>query len=149
VDLLRDRIPGLRVKLVGVHHSGTMLADCQQLSRERDLPVEIIPSIDHRDLLSFYHSLDLFVLPSYFEGLGCVFLESHACGTPFITCEGQGMDDLIYPEDRHLWLCKQRDPEDLAAKILYFYGNPPKQRLAAETDIDVTVPRFLDEVERL
>ena len=149
VNLVRPEIPGLKVKLIGVYHSGTMLADCKKFIEENDLPVEIIPSIDHHDLPSFYSSLDLFVLPSYFEGFGCVFTESWSCGVPFITCEGQGMDDYIPLEDRALWLCKQQDPKDLAQKVLYYYKNRPQQRLAAETDIDELVPKFLDEVEKL
>lgn len=149
VNLVRPKILGLKVKLIGVHHSGTMLGECKRFIEENNLPVEIISSLDHNDLPSFYSSLDLFVLPSYFEGFGCVFTESWSCGVPFVTCEGQGMDDYIYPEDRHLWLCKQRDPEDLAQKILYYYKHRPQQRLAAETDIDVLIPKFLDEVEKL
>jgi hypothetical protein len=78
-----------------------------------------------------------------------VFLEAHACGTPFITCEGQGIEDYIFPEDRSLWLCRQQDPEDLASKILQYYKNRPTQRLRGETDIDKLVPAFLDEVEKL
>ena len=149
IDLIKDKIPDLRVRLVGVPHSGTMLEDCNRLIEDKDLPVEIIPSFDHKELPNFYKSLDLFVLPSYFEGFGCVFTEAWNCGTPFMTCEGQAMDDLIYFEDRRLWLCKQRDYADLAAKILYYYRNRPEQRLSGETNIDRLVPKFIDEVERI
>ena len=149
IECLRQRIPDVMVKLVGVHHSGTMMADCQKLIEEKNLPVEIIPSVNHTDLPGFYRSLDLFVLPSYFEGFGCVFLEAWSCGTPFITCEGQGMDDYIAFEDRALWLCKQQDPQDLAQKILHYYKNRQRQRLVGETDIDVMIPKFLDAVESI
>ena len=148
VNMIKGQIPKLLVRLVGVHHSGTMLDDCQRYINENNLSVEIIPSIEHECLPDFYKSLDLFVLPSYFEGLGCVFTEAWNCGTPFITCEGQGMDDYIYPKDRELWLCKEHNPEDLAAKILYFSKNRPTQRLSAETDIDILVPKFLDKFEQ-
>lgn len=149
IDILYGTIPELHVTLVGIHHSGTMLADCERFISERKIPVKIIPSLDHSELGDFYRSLDLFVLPSYFEGFGCVFTEAWSCGTPFITCEGQAMDDLIYPEDRHLWLCKLRDPQDLAEKIRYYYLHRPEQRLASETDIDILVPKFLERVSSL
>lgn len=145
-NLIKEEIPELRIRLVGVRLFGTMLDDCQRCIKENSLPVEITPTINHEELPKFYKSLDLFVLPSYFEGFGCVFTEAWCCGTPFITCEGQGMDDYIYPEDRNLWLCKERNPEDLAAKILHFYRNRPVLRLAAETNIDILVAKFLDEV---
>lgn len=143
VNLIRDQIHGLRIKLVGVHHSGTMLKDCEKFISENKLPVTIIPSMDHRELPDFYRSLDLFVLPSCFEGFGCVFTEVWCCGTPFITCEGQGMDDLIYEEDRNKWLCKQHDYKDLAEKILSYYLNRYEQRLSGTVDIVEMVERFM------
>lgn len=147
VNLLSDDISGLAVKLVGVHHSGDMYDQCLRYIKEESLPVEVIPSLAHEDLPNFYRSLDLFVLPSYFEGFGCVFLEAHACGTPFITCEGQGIGDFITSEERGLWLCKRQNPQDLASKILAFYKQRPVQHLAAETDIDTLISQFLNRVE--
>lgn len=143
IKMLQGKIPGLCCTLVGVHHSGTMLADCRRLIAEDTLPVTIIPSLGHSELAVFYRSIDLFVLPSYFEGFGCVFTESWRCGTPFITCAGQGMDDLIYPEDRYKWLCRPRDPEDLARKILRYHQCRDEQRLMGTVDIQVLVARFL------
>ena len=149
IDLIKEKIPDLRVRLVGVHHSGTMLEDCKRFIKNKNLPVDIIPSFDHRELPNFYRSLDLFVLPSYFEGFGCVFTEAWNCGTPFMTCEGQAMDDLIFNEDRGLWLCRQGDYVNLADKILYFYNNRPEQRLSGETDIDILVPQFINKIDRI
>lgn len=150
VEMLNRITERLVERLVFVG-SGPLLRDCQSYVTEHGLSsvIEFEKEVKHDSLPEFYRSLDLFVLPSYFEGLGCVFLEANACGVPFITCEGQGIEDYIFPEDRHLWLCRQQDPEDLADKILHYYKNRPRQRLRGETDIDKLIPAFLERVDAL
>lgn len=146
LDLLRDRLPELRICFIG---SGAYLSACKAFVAERGLArrVTFETEGDHTLLPDFYRSIDLFVLPSYFEGFGCVFTEAWSCGTPFITCKGQGMDDFIPESERDLWLCNPMDPRDLAEKIAAFFQKRPIQHLASPVDIDVLVPRFLDEVE--
>lgn len=148
VASLKGHLGDWRLRLIG---SGPRLAACEAFVAEHGLEdrVSFESEVDHTELPDFYRSLDLFVLPSYFEGFGCVFTEAWACGTPFITCEGQGMDDLILPEERGLWLCKPMNPADLAEKILLYYWNRPEQHLTGPIDIDVLVPRFVEQVEAL
>lgn len=120
VDLIDQPI---HVVFVG---SGRLLEKCKALAKEQEEKFRSTPTpktytfkseVQHSDLADFYRSLDIFVLPSYFEGFGCVFTEAHSCGVPFITCIGQGIDDIISVEDRNKWLCKPKDAEDLANKI--------------------------------
>lgn len=37
----------------------------------------------------------IFVLPSYYEALGCVYLEAMACEIPVIGCRNNGIDEII------------------------------------------------------
>jgi len=132
-----------KVKVICVG-SGADVPEMKRLAAEGGLDLEIRSEVDHTQLPSFYHELDLFVLPSYFEGFGCVFTEAYASGVPFITCEGQGMDDLVADNERSLWLCKPRDPEDLADKIMNYIENRPQQHLKGEIRIGALVARYYD-----
>ena len=135
--------------------SGPLLEECRRLAATVSTPspstsrfdtaitFDFQSEVPHERLVDFYRSLDLFVLPSTFEGFGCVFTEAWACGVPFITCEGQGMDDLIPVEDRHIWLSKPHDPADLAEKIAHYIAHRPEQRLSGPVSFDELIDDYL------
>ena len=133
------------VRMIG---SGPLLKNCIQYVADNGLCdcVTFEAEVDHTKLPEFYNSLDLFVLPSYFEGFGCVYTEAWACGVPFIACEGQGIEDLIAPEDRCKWLCKPRDAKDLASKIRGYMENRWEQKLTGAVDIDTLVGKFCEQI---
>ena len=141
-----DCVEKIKVVFVG---SGSELAKCETYAKANVVDVEFRSEVRHEQLPDFYRSLDLFVLPSWFEGFGCVFTEAWACGVPFITCEGQGVCDLIPAEERNLWLCRQRDPMDLADKIIRYFKERPKQHLSGAVSIDELVSRFVRDIDRL
>jgi glycosyltransferase involved in cell wall biosynthesis len=68
------------------------------------------------DLIKFYQNADVFVLPSSYEGLPLVCLESMACGLPnLLTCVG-GMKNLIKEGTNGYFI--KRDANDIAEKVL-------------------------------
>ena len=140
VDHVERVESGMKIVFVG---SGPERARCEAYAKEKGIDAEFRDEVRHEELASFYRELDLFVLPSYFEGLGCVYTEAWACGVPFIACEGQGIEDLIAPEDRSKWLCKPMDAVDLARKIAAYIQNRWEQKLIDAIDIDTIVGRFI------
>ena len=142
-----DGIRNFRIRFVG---SGPCLAECRRFASENGLDgiVSFEKECDHTRLPDFYRSLDLFALPSFFEGFGCVLTEAFACGVPFVTCEGQGMDDLVPPHERGRRLVPPRNPVALAEAIVRQMRDPAPQTLAGEIAIRPLVERFLDAVDR-
>ena len=126
--------------------SGKERAKCEEYARENGIDAEFREEVRHEELPAFYNSLDLFVLPSAFEGFGCVYTEAHSCGVPFIACKGQGIDEIIPEEDKSKWLANVHDPEDLAARIKGYMENRWEQRLTENQDIDFLVGRFTREL---
>lgn len=104
--------------------------------------------IPHDQLINFYNSLDLFVLPSYWDTFGCVYLEAYACGIPFITAEGTGVKELIPESERSMWVAPKSDPVQLAKMIKNYIDNRYKQTLTTPIDINYFIGKFLETVER-
>lgn len=144
-NILKDKIKGLKVRLVG---SGETLGACKNYVRENALDGIVIfePEIDHRDMPDFYRSLDLFVLPSRLEGFLCVCVESWACGTPAMFCEGTALQELVPEDEKGTWLFRPMDAQDLADKIAEYRAHPKEQFFARSLEIGCIWREFLDEM---
>lgn len=134
----------IKVKFVG---SGETLESCKRFAAEMGIDAEFLTEMRHEQLPEFYRGLDLFVLPSYFEGMGCVYLEAWACGVPFIGCRGQGIEDYIPEGEKEKWLCRPKDVEGLARLVGEYMQKRPEQKLTGSVDIDELVRGYLDKVE--
>ena len=148
VNILKDKIEGLKVRLIG---SGATLRDCKKYVQEHELQdiVSFEEEIDHRELPDFYRSLDLFVFPSRLEGFVCVCVESEACGTPCIFCRTISLSELISQSDCKKWMFDPMNVKDLVAKILAYNESKWKQNFNKNLDINAIWRTFLDGVANL
>jgi L-malate glycosyltransferase len=97
----------------------SLIRRVQELSLERK--VLFLGVVSNEDLLSYYHSADVFVLPSINKGgkteaLGVVLLEAIASGCPVIGSNVGGIGDIII-DGENGFLVSERDPTALAEKI--------------------------------
>ncbi|HZW30478.1 MAG TPA: glycosyltransferase family 4 protein [Isosphaeraceae bacterium] len=89
--------------------------------------VKLLGSRPHDQLPDWYRAADLFVLPSYSEGVPIVLLEAAACGTPFVASRVGGI-----PEIAHLGtsrLVPAGDAEALAEAIRAGLADGRRERL--------------------
>lgn len=93
-------------ELVGKGHNNMRLiiagrgeqeAFLKQLAVELRLEeyVQFVGYIPYTDIAKLLQNADAFVLPSYYEALGCVYLEAMACGIPAVGCKENGIDEVI------------------------------------------------------
>ncbi len=112
----------IKLRLIG---EGPTLSFCQDYIVKHSLESHVIYEgiYLHENLNNFYNQIDLFVLPSYYEALGCVYLESWATNTPFIAVKNQGISELIPNQFHDLMLVSKSNQLELSEKINYFIEN--------------------------
>ena len=71
---------------------------------------------------------DLFLLPSFFEAFGCVYLEAMSSGVLACGCQGTGAEEIL--RDNGL-LVKQRDVEEIKNAIRFAMDCPEEARVLA------------------
>jgi glycosyltransferase involved in cell wall biosynthesis len=102
---------------------------------------------------------DCVVLPSYYrEGIPRSLLEAVAMGRPLIAADSIGTREPVR-NGRNGFLCRPRDPQDLASKMLAMAALSPQERLAmgeasrriAEERFDerIVLNAYLEQVETL
>lgn len=74
--------------------------------------VRFMGYIPYMDVAKLLRHTDIFVLPSYYEALGCVYLEAMACGVPAVGCRENGIDEVI-EQGRTGFLVGSRNTEEL------------------------------------
>ena len=133
----------IKLRMIG---SGPTLKSCKKYVFENNLTKYILfeNEIIHKELNDFYNSIDLFVLPSYYEALGCVYLESWATNTPFIGIEDQGISELIPEKDRKIFLAEVNSTESLKEKILIAFNNRNCYPFVSKYDIKNTIKEFMN-----
>ena len=91
---LLDKGYSVNLKLIG---NGRSEAELKALVSELGLSaaVEFTGTVPYKEVGRLMQMSDIFVLPSWNEALGCVYLEAMASGLPAIGCYGNGIDEVI------------------------------------------------------
>lgn len=137
-----------RLSLIG---SGEKKTECQAYISASGLTdcIEWHDEVPHAALPEYYRSLDLYVMPSMFEGFGCVYTEAYACGVPFIACRNQGAAELIVEEEQNVWTINPGDDEQLASLIADYAQTRYEQHLKQEIGLEPLIRDYLDFLETL
>ena len=142
IQLLKDQGKEILVRLIG---TGPTLQMCKNFVLENDLSGNIVfeKEIKHEELNLFYNEIDIFILPSYYEALGCVYMESWATNTPFIAVKYQGVEELIPKELKDKMLVAKSDEVELSEKIIFYIQNKTIFEFDKQLNIKSTISNFL------
>jgi glycosyltransferase involved in cell wall biosynthesis len=94
-----------------------------------------------QELASLYSGADIYLCPSWDEGLGMPSMEAMACGVALVTYDNGGCRDYAHHEATAL-VARRRDVDDLADKILALFHEPALRRRLAEAGRELVTTRF-------
>ena len=129
-SLLRaiKRIEGykLELHLAGGASDPEEYAEIVEQAKGSRHSIRFLGPLTQPELSELYASCDLFVFPSYYEGLGLAVFEAMACGLRVVVSNTEGLQD---------WICKNiKDPPILFVKL-------PMMR-AVDIPVEEELPRY-------
>jgi len=141
--IILDGINNIELKLIGV---GETLDLCKQFVIDHNLSSYIIFEKErpHTLINDFYNELDLFILPSYYEALGCVLMEAWATDTPILSIKEQGIAELIPVNEKNNLLADKKSPESLKEKIIGEYNRKRSYPFNDNYNIKNTIKQFIN-----
>ncbi|GBR73611.1 glycosyl transferase GTB-type super family [Candidatus Termititenax aidoneus] len=126
--LLASRLPEARLLLVG---DGPSRQELEHLSAELNISDKIIFTGWQSDPYPYLQAMDIYVLPSLYEGHSSSILQAWACRLPVIGANTTGIRDLIVDGQNGL-LFSLKNPQELANIILNLPAYPKfTKKLAA------------------
>jgi glycosyltransferase involved in cell wall biosynthesis len=134
IDLLRALpaitrlLPGAALAIAGEGPSRPVL---EQEARQLGIADRVVFLGHRRDVPAVLSALDLFVLPSLWEGMPLALLEAMALGCPVVAARAVGVEEVLRDGVEGL-LVPRRDPAALAEAALRLLRHPSRARALAE-----------------
>jgi glycosyltransferase involved in cell wall biosynthesis len=117
IHRVQTSFPQLRCRIIG---DGPDRSRLQTLAQDLGIAqkVQFEGRRTRREVADAMRACSVFVLPSRYEGLGCVYLEAMSCGKPVIACRGQGIDEIIV-HGKNGWLIPEwTTPSDALDELI-------------------------------
>lgn len=117
-------IPDTKLIIAG---SGSALSEAKKFVSNNNLKnVEFKGFIDGNELMKTFNQSDIYILPTYGEGMPTAVLEAMAFGLPVITRPVGGLVDF-FEDEKMGFLIDSLDPVDFAEKVIELIKNEKKQ----------------------
>lgn len=117
VSRFNQEYPGeVSVKIIG---RGPLEEEIKNQVKELELSdiIEFMGYIPYEQVANELQKSDVFILPSYYEALGCVYLESMACGLPAVGCIHNGIDEIIQ-DGVNGYLVEEKSAQSIYEKLI-------------------------------
>lgn len=108
----------------------------QQYTQERGLGDKVILAGYRSDIPDILNAADIFVFPSFHEGLPVSALEAMACGLPLVCSKIRGNVDIV-KNGENGFLFEPEDFVTLALSLEKLIGNQPQSKLFGEKNKEI------------
>ncbi|MDD3977830.1 MAG: glycosyltransferase family 4 protein [Methanomicrobium sp.] len=116
---LSNKISNFKVIIVGDGSIYHYLAELVK-SYEIDNEIEFAGRVGSEKLKEIYHSCDVFVLPSIWEGMPLTLLEAFACGLPVIVTDVGEISQICINKENAI-IVSPKNPDELCRAMLMLY----------------------------
>ncbi len=105
---------------------GRLVRECVDDARLNGT-VRVHPPAHGAEKLAFFRDADVFIYPSYYEGMPMAVLEAMACGLPIVATNVGGLPDLVHDNINGI-LVPPRRPAQLAAALHQLASDGPARQ---------------------
>ncbi|MGX7108109.1 glycosyltransferase family 4 protein [Facklamia miroungae] len=95
---VRKKFPQTNLFLIG-NGEQTEINELKNIVAQKDIAgIHFLPAVNQLELAEWMKNSDVFILPSYYEGLATICLEAMACGLRLVVSELEPLKNFIKPE---------------------------------------------------
>ncbi|MDB9528197.1 glycosyltransferase family 4 protein [Oscillatoria sp. CS-180] len=140
MDKLKDQLPDLKLTVVG---DGGERSDIEAIAQELDLSdrIDFVGYKSQTEVREYLQTADIFVLPSFAEGVPVVLMEAMAAGVPVLTTRIAGVPELVTHNESG-WLVPPGDTVALADGLKMLVNDAALRNQFGKAGHDKVVAEF-------
>ncbi len=147
IDVLLNSMKVISLKLNSVlliGGDGNLKQRYERLSESFSLEkiVTFAGSLSQDDIGKILEMSDIFILPSFPEAFGVVFIEALAKGLPVVTCKGNGGGEELLKLGYPVLLAEPNSAESLTDSVLALAGDKDKMKFMSECGKEIVTKYF-------
>ena len=133
LPLIKKKIKNARLIVVGGGSLNMFYKSQAELPGQKD--IIFVGKVSYDDLPKYYRTADVYCSPATGgESFGIVLIEAMATGTPVVASDIEGYRDVLTDQKEGLF-CENRNPNDVAAKIIQLAQDPKLRKKMGEQGI--------------
>jgi len=117
--IILAKFPNAKLEIVG---DGSLFRELVEYSKNLGISNSVKFFGKFADVIPFYKRMDVFVLPSLYEGFGIVLLEAMASGLPIVATNVDGINEVVVDGESGI-LIPPKNPEAIADAVLKIIEN--------------------------